>query len=293
MSRSQHAEVLAWVLVPAMLVLAAGCMVRTYDTPGYYRAQPQPRRVYARPQQAGAYGGATYGRPPQRRYAAGPMGGARYGAPAQPQYSPGAMGGARYGAPAQPQYVVGQVGTTTYGPPPRPQYAPRPAAPVAYGPPVQPQFAPRPAGVSIYVAPVAVQPQPMVTQPGDIWVPADRPEPVWPSQPLMAGQWYVVEAWGAFSCRPDHTDGVDPYYAYGPWYVGAQPQPWGQLLIDDRAMYETGRAAGHWVTYRQDHRYQTMILGNGNRPKLQISDARNGSWSDNRGGLWVRIYPAR
>jgi hypothetical protein len=79
-------------------------------------------------------------------------------------------------------------------------------------------------------------PPPMVGQPGAVWVPADRPEPVWLNFPLTAGQWYVVEAWGVFSCWPNHNDGVDPYYGYGPWYFGAQPQPWAQLLVDDRPM---------------------------------------------------------
>ncbi len=36
-----------------------------------------------------------------------------------------------------------------------------------------------------------------------------------------------------------------------------------------------------------------MIVGNGARPKLPIADARNGSWGDNHGGLWVRIYPTQ
>jgi hypothetical protein len=144
-----------------------------------------------------------------------------------------------------------------------------------------------------YTAPVAGPPQTMAGQPGAVWVPADRPEPIWLNVPFLAGQWYVVEAWGVFSCWPDHNDGVDPYYGYGPWYFGAQPQPWAQLLVDDRPMYEIGRASGHYVQYRQDHRYSTMIVGNGARPKLQIADARNGSWGDNHGGLWVRIYPAQ
>ena len=140
-----------------------------------------------------------------------------------------------------------------------------------------------------YGAPV----QPVAAPAGAMWVPADRPEPVWLPTPLLVGQWYVVEAWGAFSTWADHADGVDPYYGYGPWYFGAQVQPWAQLLIDDRPMYEIGRTNNHDVRYRLDHRYSTMILGNGARPKLQIADARNGSWGDNHGGLWVRVYPAR
>jgi hypothetical protein len=260
-----------------------GCVVRTYPAPYY---QGQPHRVYATrpPQQAQpqyaqpAYGGASYGQPVQPQYAQPAYGGASYGQPVQPQYAQPAYGGASYGQPVQPQYASAPVGTTFYGPG---------AAPAPAGPPPRPMVAPT------YGPPVAGRPQQFAGQPGALWVPADRPEPVWLPWALVPGQWYVVEAWGAFSCWPDHNDGVDPFYGYGPWYFGAQPQPWAQLLIDDRPMFEIAKNNRHYVNYRQDHFYTTMIMGNGNRPKLQILDAKNGSWSDNRGGLWVRIYAAQ
>jgi hypothetical protein len=301
------------------LVFVSGCMVRTYDTPSYYQQQPprrpvyyanQPRPAYASP---GALGGARYGQPAQPQVAAGAMGGARYGAPAQPQYAPqpqyppGSMGGARYAVPAQtpyaPPYPAGAMGGARYGAPAQTQYPPGttiygPQGPPRYAPAPQPVYAapapapPRPLVTVTYGAPVAAPPPAVAAQPGAIWVPADRPEPVWPNYALAPGQWYVVEAWGVFSCWPDRGEGVDAYYAYGPWYVGSQPQPWAQLLVDDRPMYEIARASGHYLQYRPDHRYSTMILGNGSRPKLQIASAKNGAFRSNHGGVWVRIYPA-
>lgn len=278
MSQVQYATRVGIALL-STFALTPACTVRTYDTPYYYRPQPQPqpRRVYAtRPQQPGyyqapaqgTYGGAAYGRPAQVQYAPGAIGGARYGTPPQPQYAPGAMGGARYGAPAQPQYAPAPTPVASYGPPPA-----GPPQPVV----VQPTWAP----------------QPMVSQPGAIWVPADNPNPVWSNETLMPGQWYVVETWGVFSCWTNHNDGVDPYYAYAPWNAGTQLQPWAQLLLNDRPMFETARANRNDVRFRPDHRYSTMIAGTGGRLKLQILDARNGSSADNRGGVWVRVYPAQ
>jgi len=279
MAQAQNATRVGLALLSAAIALSPGCTVRTYDTPYYYRPQPQPapRTYYAQPRQTayagapapqGAYGGAAYGQPAQ--YAPGAMGGSRYGMPAQPQYAPpyapGAMGGSRYGVPAQPQYAPAP--TVNYGPPPA-----APAQPIV----VQQGWAP----------------QPMVGQPGAIWVPANSPQPVWTNESLMPGQWYVVEAWGVFSCWPNHNDGVDPYYAYAPWNAGTQPQPWAQLLINDRPMFEIARGNRNYVNYRPDHRYSTTMVGTGGRLKLQILDARNGSWGDNRGGLWVRVYPAQ
>jgi hypothetical protein len=284
MARIRAVTFAGLLVAQAVVAFNSGCVVRTYDDPYYY--QRQPRRVYGQPQahaQPGAYGGARYAQPaPQYAPAPAAYGGARYGQPAQyapapaayggasygrppqPQYSPGAMGGARYGGPAP--YAGVPVGTTIYGPP-----AAGPPAPPAYGPP----------------APA----QPLPGQPGAIWVPADRPEPVWLNWALAPGQWYVLEAWGVFSCWGDRNDGVDPYYAYGEWRVGAQPQPWGQLMVDDRPMYELAKASSSYHAYRPDHFYQAMIQGNGNRLRFQIADAKNGSWSDNHGGLWVRVYP--
>jgi hypothetical protein len=276
-------------LVHAALVLGSGCVARTYDTPYYYRQQPR-RVAYAQPQPAasaapGTYGGARYGQPAPQQYASNTYGGAGYGAPAQPQYASNAYGGARYGTPAQPQYA----------PAPAPQSSPQPV--VYRGPPPPPTPGPHPLVTVTYGGPatatVGAQPQPPAAQPDAIWVPADSPEPVWLAYPLQPGQWYAVDAWGAFSMWPDRNDGVDPYYGYGAWYFGPQPQPWAQLLVDDRPMYEIGRANGHYVQYRQDHYYQTMIVGTGNRPKLQIASARSGAWHGNRGGLWVRIHPAQ
>ena len=301
MRRARCAGPVGVVIIQTALVFASGCAVRTYETPRYQQQQ-QPRRTYPPPALAGIFGGNRYGRPAQPPVAAGAYGGNRYGQPAQPPVAAGAYGGNRYGQPAQPQYPPG---TTTYGPAAARPYAPAPA----YAPVAQPGYAP-----AVYAGPAAppgpmvatrhppllpaptphpMAAQPMAAQPAAVWVPANRPEPVWLDYALAPGQWYVVDAWGAFSVWPDRTEGVDPYYGYGPWYVGAQPQPWGQLLVDDRPMYEIGRAAGHYVLYRPDHMYSTMIVGNGTRPRLQIAAARSGAWGSSRGGLWVRIYPAQ
>lgn len=311
MRRARCAGPLGVVIFQSALVFGSACAVRTYDTPRYQQQQ-QPRRTYLPPALAGIFGGSRYGQPAQPQATAGAFGGNRYGQPTpppqyaqptpQPQHLPGAMGGARYGQPAQPQYPPG---ATVYGPAAARPYAPAPS----YAPVAQPGYAP-----AVYAGPAAppattvaashprllpapaphpMAAQPMAAQPAAVWVPANRPEPVWLDYVLAPGQWYIVDAWGAFSVWPDRTEGVDPYYGYGPWYVGAQPQPWGQLLIDDRPMYEIGRAAGHYVLYRADHMYSTMIVGSGTRPRLQIAAARNGAWGNSRGGLWVRIYPAQ
>jgi hypothetical protein len=300
MSNARAAVSSTLVVVMAGAAVSA-CVVRTYEPGPYYRRQPA-RGYYAQSPSPGAYGGAAYGQPaptayqPPPSYPPGAMGGAGYGAPPQPQFPAGAVGGASYGAAAQPQAAPASV----YATPAQPQYQPAPTAAPVYASqgtvynPATPQYAPPPPApygrplVTIQVAPgVAAAPA------GAIWVPADRPEPVWAPQALAPGQWYVIEATGVFSCWADHGDGVDAYYGYGPWAVGPQPQPWAQLLVDDRPMYTLAQGGRAPVGYRPDHRYSTMIVGNGSRPKLQIADARNGSWSDNHGGLWVRIVPAQ
>jgi hypothetical protein len=118
---------------------------------------------------------------------------------------------------------------------------------------------------------------------------SNRPEPVW-TAPLAPGVIYTVEASGVFSVWPDQRDGVDAYYVYAP-RVGPQPQVWNQLQIDDRPMYEIARGHGDPIWFNQSHVYTTTIRGAGRPVKLQILDARNGSWGDNHGHLLVRIYP--
>jgi hypothetical protein len=116
-----------------------------------------------------------------------------------------------------------------------------------------------------------------------------RPEPVW-TAPLVAGVIYSIEASGTFSVWPDQNDGVDAYYVYTP-RVGPRPQVWNQLQIDDRAMFEIARSHGDPIWFNPAHAYATTIRGQGRPVKLQILDARNGSWQDNHGALVVRITP--
>jgi hypothetical protein len=120
-------------------------------------------------------------------------------------------------------------------------------------------------------------------------VPSNRPEPVW-TAPLAAGVIYSVEASGTFSVWPDQREGVDAYYVHTP-RVGPRPQPWNQLQIDDRAMLEIARNHNDPIWFNPGHVYATTIRGQGRPVKLQILDARNGSWQDNHGSLVVTIAP--
>lgn len=125
--------------------------------------------------------------------------------------------------------------------------------------------------------------------PQTLWVSSERPEPVW-TAPLANGMIYTIEVSGTFSIWPDQREGVDAYYGYSP-RVGPRPQPWNQLLVDDRPLFEIARGHGHPVWYNPAHAYTTSIRGRGRPVKLQILDARNGSWRDNHGSLSVRIAP--
>jgi hypothetical protein len=120
-----------------------------------------------------------------------------------------------------------------------------------------------------------------------IVVPSDQPAPVW-TMPLAAGVLYTIEATGSFSVWPDQYDGVDAFYVHTP-RVGPRPQIWNQLQIDDRPMFEIARNHNDPTWYNPAHVYTTSIHGHGRPLKLQILDARNGSWNDNHGRLVVRI----
>jgi hypothetical protein len=162
-------------------------------------------------------------------------------------------------------------------------------------------------GCTIYEPPRAAYPPsawqgtPQPQQPGGppayggggefVQVPADRADAVWTTGPLAAGVDYVVEASGVFSAWSDHLDGVDAYYGYGQWRVGNTPEFWNQLLLDDRPMGDQARQNGESTAFNPNHLYTATIRGTGQRLKLQIMDARNGSWSDNHGALSVRVYP--
>ncbi|HET6284536.1 MAG TPA: hypothetical protein VFH73_26505 [Polyangia bacterium] len=124
-----------------------------------------------------------------------------------------------------------------------------------------------------------------------IQVPAGQAEPVWTNQPLAAGVDYVMEASGVWSAWGDRRDGVDALYGYAQWRVGNTPELWNQLLLDDRPMGDIAKQNGQSVAYNPAHVYTTTLRGTGQRVKLQIVDAKNGSWSDNHGGLTVVIYP--
>src|SRR6266404_7268729 len=113
-----------------------------------------------------------------------------------------------------------------------------------------------------------------------VQVPADRAEAVWTNGPLAAGVDYVVEASGVWSAWSDHLDGVDAYYGYAQWRVGKTPEFWNQLLLDDRGMAELAKQNGEPTTFNPGHVYAATIHGTGQRMKLQLLDAKNGSWSD-------------
>jgi hypothetical protein len=123
-----------------------------------------------------------------------------------------------------------------------------------------------------------------------IGVPAYEARAVW-SRPLAPGVLYVVEASGAFSVWGDRSEGVDAYYVYDRERSGGWPQLWSQLLIDDRPMVDVARGNGDTHAFKPGHVYLTTVRGDGRPLKLQIADARNGSWHDNRGQVTVRIYP--
>jgi hypothetical protein len=172
---------------------------------------------------------------------------------------------------------------------PQPQYAPPPPPP----PPPQPQYTPPPAPPPSAFRgspPPPPPPPPAAAGAQSIVVPADRPEAVW-SAPLAAGVTYTIEASGAFSVWGDEWDGVDAYYGYSARHVGPQPQLWSQLLIDDRAMLDLARDNRDPIQFNPSHLYATSIQGTGRALKLQILDARNGSWRDNHRGVTVRLIP--
>ncbi len=106
--------------------------------------------------------------------------------------------------------------------------------------------------------------------------------------PLAADVTYSIEAAGSFSVWPDQREGVDAYYVHTP-RVGQQPQVWNQLQIDDRPMFEIARNHNDSTWFNPAHVYTTSIRGYGRPVKLQILDARNGSWRDNHGAITVRI----
>lgn len=122
-----------------------------------------------------------------------------------------------------------------------------------------------------------------------ILVPADNSEPAKSLLALNKGEYYVIEASGAYSCWEDKTDGVDAYYCDAEWRVGPKPVAWQQLLLDDVPMFKIAEENGDATDYNPNHVYSTYLAGKGNTLKLQISDAI-GSSSDNHGGLEVKIY---
>jgi hypothetical protein len=123
----------------------------------------------------------------------------------------------------------------------------------------------------------------------EVFVPAARPDPLWTDRPLAPGVEYFIEVSGSFSVWGDRRSGVDAYYGYDSDRVGGGPQVWAQLLVDDRPMIEIARANGDDVSFHTYHSYVTRIRGTGRPLKLQIADARSGSWQDNHGGLTVRL----
>jgi hypothetical protein len=56
-------------------------------------------------------------------------------------------------------------------------------------------------------------------------------------------------------------------------------------------MGDLARESGESTAYNPAHVYGTWFRGTGQRVKLQILDARNGSSGDNHGALHVRITP--
>jgi hypothetical protein len=120
-----------------------------------------------------------------------------------------------------------------------------------------------------------------------VMVHSHRPEPAWTSGPLAPGGIYILEVTGTFSIWPDESDVVDANYEWSPRRDGPQPRFQPQLLIDDRPMSEY---SGGPVPFSPGHVYTATVRGTGQRLKLQIADARNGSWGDNHGALQVRVF---
>lgn len=123
-----------------------------------------------------------------------------------------------------------------------------------------------------------------------VQVPADRPEPVFSQGALAPGAFYTLEISGVFSFKRGPWDGADAFYSYSGGRRrarGSEFRP--QLLVDDRSAADIARDAREPLPYNPSHTYTVTIRGRGQPLKLQMLDARQGSWHDNQGGLTVRI----
>jgi hypothetical protein len=264
-----------------LALLVTGCTVYDEPRPQYPQQQPptDQQQAYPPPAQADTPPApGTYPPAPPQSYAPPP-------APPAPTYAPPAP--QSYPSPPPPPPTYARPLAQSYPPPPPgPTYAPPPAqAPPPAPPPVTSEW----RGTPPPPAPPP-QPPPPPAAAVTVLVLADRPQPVW-TTPLAAGVLYTVEASGTFSVWGGEWDGLDAYYAYNPRRVGPSPQPWSQLLVDDRAMLELARENGDPVAFNPAHVYSTTVRGAGQPVRLQILDARNGSWRDNHGAVTVRFYP--
>lgn len=98
------------------------------------------------------------------------------------------------------------------------------------------------------------------------------------------GATYQITASGVVSDWPDHEDGVDPAYCYGPWRCAA-PEAWYQLRINGKGLNEI---AGHDLPYNGGHTYTVTFTGDGSPISFVTADAMS-SAGDNHGAFTVTV----
>lgn len=119
-----------------------------------------------------------------------------------------------------------------------------------------------------------------------VTVPSERSDPVYTTNILEVGKYYIIQAPGVFSYWDGSTDGADAYYDYRD--QGAEFRP---LQLDNQSMYDIAKKNGDPVEYNPNHFYETRIVGEGKPLKLWILDP--GPYGDNHGSLDVLVYNAQ
>lgn len=131
----------------------------------------------------------------------------------------------------------------------------------------------------------------------EIAVPNDKPVRVSTSTRTIHGTRYLLEASGTVSNWSRTFDnrfmkpgglapGIDVIYCYAEWRVGPVPQPWLQLRVDDKSLFDL---AGRAIPYDTGHVYRVEIDGTGAPLQMHMSDAQQ-SWQDNSGSIRVRLF---
>lgn len=142
---------------------------------------------------------------------------------------------------------------------------------------------------AIPVAALDVEGDPILIE--TLRVPADRPETVRTRTRLTDGYVYLIEASGVFSVWSGHREGVDAVWCYATWRCG-EGEAWNQLRIDGSSLSDIeAEMYGGLATkpYDRGHVYSVLYFGRGKPLELSILDAQK-SWTDNSGGLEVRLY---